>query len=87
MTSPDVIRYPEGITPHGEYHLLAGQLPSMSLWAPDDSIEFRLMGGMAAPFHDPKQPAIIVKSLKGLIPPWQLVTQKGATQRGPRHVP
>ena len=46
-----------------------------------------LMGGLAPPYHDPTYPeAVAVKSLKGLIPPWQHITQKGATQDGVTHI-
>ena len=83
MTNLDaVVRYPAGITPHGEYHLLNGQIPSMHFHAHDGSVDFRMLGGLAAPYSDPKQPAVLVKSLKGLIAPWQFVEQKGATQHG-----
>lgn len=83
MTNLDeVVRYPAGITPHGEYHLLNGQIPSMHFHAYDGSVDFRMLGGLAAPYSDPKQPAVLVKSLKGLIAPWQFVDQKGATQHG-----
>ncbi len=82
MNLDEVVRYPEGITPHGEYHLLSGEYPSMHFHAHDGSIDFRLLGGLAAPFCDPAQPAVVVQSLKGLIPPWQFVDQKGATQHG-----
>lgn len=83
MTNLDeVVRYPAGITPHGEYHLLNGQVPSMHFHAHDGSIDFRMLGGLAAPFSDPQQPAVVVKSLKGLVAPWQFVDQKGATQHG-----
>lgn len=82
MNLHEVVRYPEGITPHGEYHLLSGEYPSMHFHAHDGSIDFRLLGGLASPFADPTQPAVSVQSLKGLIPPWQYVDQKGATQHG-----
>lgn len=82
MSLTDVVRYPAGITPHGEYHLLRGKLPCASFHAHDGSIEFRILGGLAAPYHDPSQPAISTSSLSGLLAPWQFVTQKGATQHG-----
>lgn len=82
MSLSDPIRYPAGITPHGEYHLLRGKLPCASFHAHDGSIEFRIQGGLAAPFQDPDQPAVSVSSLDGLLAPWQFVTQKGATQHG-----
>lgn len=82
MSLDEALRYPAGITPHGEYHLLGGEKPAVSFHAHDGSIEFRLLGGLAAPYHDPSQPAVSVASLSGLLAPWQFVTQKGATQHG-----
>lgn len=86
-TTADVI-YPAGeVTPHGWYHLINGTRPTMRLTSFDKSIAFYLMGGYAPPFHDPNYPeAVAVKSLKGLIPPWQHITQKGATQDGVTHI-
>lgn len=82
MSLDEVVRYPEGITPHGAYHLLRGDLPIVSFHAHDDSIDFRVLGGLAAPFHDRRKAAPVVKGLRGLIAPWQYATQKGATQHG-----
>ena len=82
MNLDEVIRYPQGLTPHGEYHLLSGRVPMMSYHAYDGSIDFRMLGGFAAPFADPSQASIVVESIKGLVPPWQTVDQKGATQHG-----
>lgn len=47
----------------------------------DDNVVFNLMGGPSIP--DRTQPeSIRVVDLKGLIPPWKSVEQKGATQDG-----
>jgi tail protein len=74
--------YPAGdITPHGAHYLLSGRYPLVTLHAHDESIEFSLMGGKSIP--DRTQPEVVVlKSLKGLIPPWTTIDQKGATQDG-----
>ena len=90
MTSPvkpDIV-YPAGeLTPHGWWHLTNGTRPTMRLRAYDGSVDFYLLGPYAPPFHDPTMPeAVALKSLKGLIPPWQHITQKGATQDGITHV-
>ena len=90
MTSsivPDTI-YPAGdLTPHGWWHLTNDTRPMMRLQSFDGSIGFYLLGGYAPPFNDPTLPeAVAVKSLKGLIPPWQHITQKGATQDGVTHI-
>lgn len=75
-------RYPAGnITPHGAHYLLSGRYPLVTLHAHDESIEFSLMGGRAIP--DRTQPeTVLLKGLKGLIPPWTTIDQKGATQDG-----
>lgn len=78
----EVIRVPEGLTPAGEYHLRAGLLPQMHYHSYDGGVDFRLLGGFAPPWSDPRKAAIVVESLKGLIPPWQMIDQKGATQHG-----
>lgn len=81
-------RYPSGqITPHGWYHLVNGTRPMMGLEAYDESLGFDLLGGLAAPYHDPTEPeAVVLTDLKGLIPPWRHIDQKGATQDGVTHV-
>lgn len=82
MNLDEIIRCPQGITPHGEYQLLSGRLPMMHYHSYDGGADFRLLGGLASPYADPARAAIAVKSLKGLVPPWQMVDQKGATQHG-----
>lgn len=79
------IRIPAGqITPHGWWHLINDTHPMMRLRAYDGSIDTYLMGPMAPPFHDDiaGPECAVLKSLKGLIPPWKNLTQKGATQDG-----
>lgn len=75
-------RYPAGpITPHGSYHLLEGDIPTVKLTAYDNSIVFSMMGGESIP--DRTMPEVVhVKGMKGLIPPWKQIKQKGATQDG-----
>lgn len=82
------LTYPSGlVTPHGLYHLAVGDKPTMWLDAYDESIRFYLLGGLAAPYHDPMLPeAVVLKGLKGLIPPWKHIQQKGATQDGITHI-
>jgi hypothetical protein len=79
------VRYPAGdITPHGWYHLTQGNQPSIWLDAYDGSIRFDLMGGLSIPdrFTAPECVQIKKDGLKGLIPPWKHIDQKGATQDG-----
>lgn len=75
-------RYPPGpITPRGSYHLLAGDKPLVAYRSWDDRVVFNLMGALA--FWDPTIPeSVRLIDLKGLIPPWQSIEQKGATQDG-----
>lgn len=75
-------RYPPGeITPRGAYHLLEGDKPMVVYRSWDDRIVFHLMGPLA--FWDPTTPeSVRLVDLKGLIPPWQTIEQKGATQDG-----
>lgn len=81
-------RYPDSeVTPHGWWHLASGNKPMMWLEAYDGSIRFDLLGGLAAPYNDPTIPeAVVLKGLKGLIPPWKHIQQKGATQDGITHI-
>lgn len=81
MTTP-AIRYPAGpITPHGAYYLIKGTNPELTLLAYDKSIQINLMGGQAIPDRTMPE-SVQVKSIKGLIPPWQTIDQKGATEDG-----
>lgn len=78
------IRYPAGdLTPHGWWHIANDTRPMMRLRAYDESIDFYLMGGLAPPYHDPASPeAAALVALKGLVPPWRHIDQKGATEDG-----
>lgn len=78
------VRYPAGdVTPHGWWHIVNDTRPMMRLRAYDESIDFHLMGGLAPPYNDPTIPeAAAIVSLKGLIPPWKHIDQKGATEDG-----
>jgi hypothetical protein len=78
-----VKRYPtNAITPHGSYWFLSGKKPMMTYRSYDDTLVFHLMGGMAIadPANSPE--SIRIRELSGLIPPWQPIEQKGATQDG-----
>lgn len=81
-------RYPATpVTPHGWYHLVKGDSPQMWLDAYDKSITFDLSGGLAAPYNGRQIPeSVALQGLKGLIPPWKHIMQKGATQDGSTHV-
>lgn len=77
-------RYPVGpITPHGAWHLRRGRIPNLQLTAHDGSIRFDLMGGKAIPHRTAPEVVTVKKGgLKGLIPPWETIDQKGATEDG-----
>ncbi|AUV60518.1 minor tail protein [Mycobacterium phage OldBen] len=71
-----------GVTPHGWYDLAKGEKPMMWLDAYDGSITFHMMGGMAVPDRVVAPEMVHLTSLKGLIPPWKHIDQKGATEDG-----
>lgn len=73
---------PGPITPHGWYRLTQGQMPMMWLTAYDESVVFHLMGGYAIPDRYAAPECVHLTGLKGLIPPWQHIDQKGATEDG-----
>lgn len=76
-------RYPGGpLTPVAAYHLLRGDKPLVAYRSYDDTSVFYLMGAAAAPYADRAYPAIALKALKGVAPPWKAIEQKGATQDG-----
>jgi hypothetical protein len=80
-----VVKYPANeILPHGWSMLTNGNDPNVWLDAYDGSIRFYLMGGFAiADYYDsPECVQVHRDGLKGLIPPWKHITQKGATQDG-----
>ena len=78
------VHYPAGpVTPAGLHHLVTGQIPMMWLEAHDRSVRFDLMGGRAIPDRTrPECVQITRDGLKGLVPPWETIDQKGATQDG-----
>lgn len=82
LTRGPNVRYPAGqVTPHGAYYVLSGKIPIVRLRSYDDTVLFDLMGGTAIP--DRTMPERVeLLDLKGLIPPWETVDQKGATQDG-----
>ena len=85
MTVGPLVRYPSGpITKHGAYHILHNRIPQVALRSYDDTVVFNLMGGLAIPNRTiPERVQINAEDgLKGLIPPWQTIQQKGATQDG-----
>ncbi|AVP42710.1 minor tail protein [Mycobacterium phage SchoolBus] len=83
MVGNIVKRYPSNpITPHGAYFFLRNKKPNMTYRSYDDTMVFHLMGGMAVPDKVNSPESVQLKSLSGLIPPWQQIEQKGATQDG-----
>lgn len=74
--------FPAGpITPVGAYHVVQGDQPQVVYRSYDDAIAFQMMGGKS--YEDPNCPErVIIKSLKGLIPPWEKLEQQGANQDG-----
>lgn len=76
-------RYPAGsITPHGSYYLAQGDVPTMKLRSYDDTLVFTLLGGENISNFHASPGNVYVKDMKGLIPPWKQIDQKGATQDG-----
>jgi hypothetical protein len=75
-------RYPSGpITPAGAKQFISGREVSVALVAYDGSIAFDIMGGKSV--ADPLNPeAVLLQDIKGLIPPWKTLDQKGATEDG-----
>lgn len=77
------LRYPAGsITPHGVYYFLQGMIATMKLRAYDDTSVFTLMGGENIPDYYNAPENVYMKDLKGLVPPWKQIDQKGATEDG-----
>jgi hypothetical protein len=85
---PVIKRYPNnptGITPHGAYHLLADHIPTVKYRSYDQTIVFAMYGGEA--IYDPTTPeSVQITDLKGLVPPWESITQRGATQDGATYI-
>lgn len=90
MTTPNGptirVRYPSNsLTPAGACHLLAGDRPTVRYRSFDDAVLFDLMGPASLP--DPTTPeSVRILDIKGLIPPWKNIRQKGATQDGATYV-
>lgn len=88
MTAPLNItqRYPTNpLTPVGACHMMAGDLPDVRYRSYDDQIVFNLMGPLS--IWDPSCPeSIRLQGIKGLIPPWKNIRQKGATQDGSTYI-
>ena len=83
----DIIYPSTEVTPAGWWHIINDTRPTMRLRAYDESIDIYLMGGYAPPYNDPTVPeAVALTDLKGLVPPWKHITQKGATQDGTTYV-
>jgi hypothetical protein len=79
-------RYPTNpITPVGACHLMTGDQPIVAYRSYDDAIVFNMMGPLS--IWDPTTPeSIRLQNIKGLIPPWKNIRQKGATQDGSTYI-
>ncbi len=84
--TPPVVRYPAGpITPHGGYYLKRNRRPTVTYSSPDGTALFNMLGGPAIPDRTMPE-CVTITDLKGLIPPWQNIKQKGATQDGSTYI-
>lgn len=80
---PPLQRFPSGpITPHGAYHFLHDRIPQVALRSFDDTVVFNMMGGLAIADKYAAPGRVEIMDIKGLIPPWKKISQKGATQDG-----
>jgi hypothetical protein len=81
-----MISYPAGpITPHGAYYIKKGLMPNVAYYPGNFGVQFNLLGGAA--IADPMTPeTVTITSLKGLVPPWQNIEQKGSTQDGSSYI-
>jgi len=78
-----VIRYPSGPpTPHACYTIREGQLPSVTLMSYNEQIAIELMGGLAMGDKFGSPESVQVKDIRGLIPPWEHIEQRGAHEDG-----
>lgn len=78
-------RYPANpITPHGWHMLVDGEHPAVWLDSHDNTVRFDLMGGLAVadPAQAPECVLIDRDGLRGLIPPWRHIDQKGSAEDG-----
>ncbi|ANN98205.1 hypothetical protein [Mycobacteroides abscessus] len=81
------IIYPANpVTPHGWYHIINGEKPMMRLTSHDQTVQMYLLGGHSIPDPYTSPEAVHVLGMKGLIPPWKHIQQKGATEDGVHHV-
>jgi hypothetical protein len=58
------------------------KIPQMSLLAYDGSIVFNLMGALSINDRYAYPERVEIVDIKGLVPPWRIIDQKGATQDG-----
>lgn len=80
---PPLKRYPSNpITPHGAYHVLHDRIPQMGIRSYDETVAFNILGGQSIADRHLSPECFQLKGMKGLIPPWRRITQKGATQDG-----
>ncbi|MGB3484027.1 MAG: phage tail domain-containing protein [Mycobacterium sp.] len=78
-----MIRYPIGKpTPHALYAIRKGDLPNVSLTSPNEQISIDLMGGLSMADKIANPESVQVKSIRGLIAPWETIDQQGATEDG-----
>lgn len=86
MSTKVVKRYPAGpITPATAYYLLNDKTPDVKYRSWDDTCVFSVYGPMA--ITDRTMPEVVqVTDMKGLVPPWQNISQKGATQDGETYI-
>jgi hypothetical protein len=56
------------------------KIPQMSLLAYDGSIVFNLMGALSINDRYAYPERVEIVDIKGLVPPWRIIDQKGATQ-------
>lgn len=69
------------VTPYGAYYLRTGRIPEMRYLSWDQTSVFALMGGAAIPDRITPE-SVRLTDMKGLVPPWKAISQKGATQDG-----
>jgi len=84
---PTVVkRYPAGpITPAAAYYLLTDKVPLMNYRSWDDTCVFGVYGALA--IYDRLAPeSVQVTDMKGLVPPWQNISQKGSSQDGETYI-
>lgn len=80
---PPLYRFPANpITPHGAYHILHDRIPQMGLASYDDTVVFNMLGGLSIADKHTSPGRVEIRDIKGLVPPWRTIDQKGATQDG-----